>query len=249
MKRISRILGCLALLIPATAFAADIHTVFKSWTSWFGRERTAQAESWIGADKEWYQTSAETRIVRKDLGLMWRMRRSGEKKYHEYPLGPAPAEPKPAPRPRGMPDPAADPADLRFVGHFDPPVYDWDVRALADETVRGETCKVVSIRGDADFSAIDIKLWIVPDGKDKRLAAPDELLAMSLGGRDPGAAEAVKKVLADHPKGGLVRMERTEDPQIGPQSRSRIELETYEVTKPPAGIYDLPDGYVKEEGK
>jgi hypothetical protein len=65
-------------------------------------------------------------------------------------------------------------------------------------------------------------------------------------GRSAGAAEAVMKILAEHPKGGLVRLERTEDPQIGPQGRSKIELETYEVAAPPAGIYDLPAGYVKE---
>ena len=182
---------------------------------------------------------------------MWRMRRSG-KTYHEYPLRPdgslAPADKQPGPRLPGPPDPKDGPSDLRFVGHFEEPVYDWEVRALGDEAVGGEPCKVFALRGDADFAAIDIKIWISPDGKDRGLAVPDELLGPALG-RSAVAAKAIMDLLADFPKGGLVRLEQTSNPSIGPEGRGRIELESYEKKDPPAGIYDIPEGYVKEEGK
>ena len=44
--------GLLLALIPTLSFAADIHSVFTSWSSAFGREKTVKTELWTGSDKE-----------------------------------------------------------------------------------------------------------------------------------------------------------------------------------------------------
>jgi hypothetical protein len=66
--------------------AADVHTVFTSTTWHVVNGPPADPAAPTGM----VQTSAETRIVRGDLGLIWH-ERSGEKKYHEHPPPPRPA--------------------------------------------------------------------------------------------------------------------------------------------------------------
>ncbi len=249
-KRFASAWGLLLMLLPAPSFAADIHSVFTSWSSWYGRIRTDKAEMWIAADRECQIKSHETRIIRKDLGLMWRMPPNA-KTYNEYPLkadgAPAPAVEKPR-REERQPAGKDGKEDLRFVGHFGEPVFEWNTRLLGDEVVQGQTCKVYSIRGEADFAEVDMKLWISPDGKSKGLAVPEEFIFGTMY-REQSAVEAIAKIMAGYPNGGIVQLEKRSDPPIGPESKAKITLDTYEIKEPPAGIYEIPAGVQKEEGK
>ena len=225
-KRFTCAWGLLLMLLPVPSFAADIHSVFTSWSSWYGRERTSKAEFWIGADRECQIKPFETRIIRKDLGLMWRMRPNA-KTYNEYPLKPDAASAPAVDKPRREEKPQASgkdgKEDLRFVGEFEEPVFEWSTRTLADEVVQGQTCKVYAIRGEADFAEIDLKLWICPDGKSKGLAAPDDLVSGVMN-REQEAVEAIAKIMAEYPNGGIIKLEKMSDPPIGPESKAKITL-------------------------
>jgi hypothetical protein len=244
-------LGFVLLVFALPSPGADVHSAFKAWTAWYGRETTVDIESWISADREYHKTSKEILIIRRDLGVRWRLN-PADKTYVEYPLAPgaAPSGPEAAPGPRrpGGPEGAGQKEDLRFAGGFDEPVLEWTVRPLeGTESVKGFPCRLFSIRGDADFASTDVRVWVLPSGKADGLAAPAEILGVFRW--DEQALEQVEEVLAGFPDGGLLKMTLTADPPIGDPRKGALDLEAWDKQDPPAGIYEIPSGYKKVERK
>ena len=59
----------------------------------------------------------------------------------------------------------------------------------------------------------------------------------------------VREVMDGFPAGGIVKLEKTSNPSIGPLSKARLTLDVYEKKDAPAGTYEIPDGYKKEVAK
>ncbi len=245
-------LAALVLFLAAPLVAGDVHSVFTSGTSWYGRETSATTENWVGPDKEYHKKTYEISIVRRDLGVRWSLN-PADKTYVEYPLaGKPPAKPgaKPA-RAAAAPESAAEKEkeDLRFVGLLSTsePDFEWSDRELGGtEAVAGIPCRLFLVRGDADFASIEIRLGIAPEAAGT-MPPPAEF--QDVFRRDREALERVEKVMAGFPKGALLKMSLAADPPIGDIRKASLELEVFEEKAAPAGIYDLPAGYKKVERK
>lgn len=255
-KRTMIALGlALVLFAPVWSFSADTHSVFKYWSSWYGREGTIQAEIWIGTDRQSTATPFGTEIVRKDLGILWSLS-PRTNVCREYALKPAtgPNDPgtsptKPKPGKKAAAETTAPKEDLRFVGGFDDPPMDWSVKEIKGETIMGTPCRVFIIKGDSDLSSVDARLWVSPDGKkDGRAASMDLVEKLAIRQRDD-LLEKVREVMDGFPEGGIVKLEKTSNPSIGPLSKGRLTRDTYEQKDAPAGTYEIPAGYKKEAAK
>jgi len=241
---------CLAMIagltIIASELAADVHIVAKSSYKWFGREYPSRIEAWISADKDSIQKSYETVIVRRDLGLRWRLN-PAKKIYVESLLSQGSSAPSPQMKSQ-KPETEKKSDDLRFIGHDYQPEYEWSVQELNESaTLLGFSCKVFLIKGEADFSHVEIKLWVFPKGKSEGLSTVEEVFNASRW--DNEGIEQILKIMAGYPDGGLIKLQQTGDPAIGTIRTLDAEVKTWEKKNPPPGIYEIPEGYKKEEGK
>ena len=189
--------------------------------------------------------------MRRDLGLVWQMQPDG-KTFSEQPLSTetasAPALDEPQRGEKQVTKVDDQPDDLRFAGLVDEePQFDWSIGPLGNDVIQGQPCRVYSIKGDADFADVNVKIWVSPTGSRKGLAVPRTLLSSILR-QDEGVVDAIDKILAEYPDGGLVSLEMSFDPPIGPARKAKMTLDVYEVKEPPARIYEIPDGIQKEEG-
>jgi len=245
-------------LVPfaaAWSFSADAHSVFKYWSSWYGREGTVQAEIWIGTDRQSTSTPFGTEIIRKDLGVLWSLDprtnvcREYALKPSAAPNGPGTTIAKPNPEKKAAAEATAPKEDLRFVGGFDDPPMDWSVKEIKGETIDGTPCRVFIVRGDSDFTSVDARVWVSPDGKKDGLAASMDLVERLATRQRDGLLGKVREVMDGFPEGGIVKLEKTSNPSIGPLSKGLLTRGTHERKDAPAGTYEIPAGYRKEGAK
>lgn len=241
MKLLRMITMAMAFLMLTTApLAADTHLVFKSKMIFFGRERAMTWESWAGEGKRYRKTRQGIVIVRNDLGLRWILD-PGAKTFTEMLLAVDSQAVKNAPR---EPDRKNEKEDLRFAGQDYVPVFEWKIGdAEATETRQGLECRRHRLIGDADYSHVELIVWVAVRGKDKGLDFVPEILGAYR--RNFDAGPAITGLLERYPEGGIADLQATLELPFGSDMLFSVGIESLEESAAPAGIYEIPADFKK----
>jgi hypothetical protein len=206
------------------------HVVIDTERSYMGAVQKTQIEYWLAPDKTWVSQRGRVTISRRDLGVRWRLD-PGKKTYLEEPL----VAPAPEPSP---------PGDDIHTARFDyEPDFEWSVTSAGRTSVAGRDCREYSADGQADYSHTTIRFAIGPRVSLKTDPDVNRLLA--------GLAryESVSRFLRDaaltRGNGCLMSYEETLEPAIAPTIVQRAKVSTLETVPPPAGIFDVPEGFAK----
>lgn len=242
MKRTRFIATAIFFLMCGTAaLSADTHVVFKSKRNAFGREKVQKWESWACAGKQYRKGPLGIFIVRDDLGLMWKLN-SGLKTYSETPIVPASRPVKEAVKPAVK----KEKEDLRFAGMDDEQTFEWKIsEAEASETRHGLECRRHRLVGDADYTHIEMVVWVFPRGKEKGLDFVPEILGLFKQFFD--ADTALAGLLAKYPEGGIADLQATLETSFGSDMMFSVGIESMEESAAPAGTYELPGDFKKGE--
>jgi len=229
------ILSCplffLLLAGPAAPPPAAVHVVIDIERAYMGSVRKAQIEYWLAPDKTWVSQRGRITVTRRDLGVRWRLD-AATKTFVEEKLKPPLAPGKP---------PAGD--DIRSARFDYEPEFDWTVAQRGRTTVAGRECREFSADGQADFARTSIRFAIGPRVALKIDPDVNLLLAGQAGN------ESVSRFLRDAARtrgnGCLMSYEETQEPAIAPTIIQRVTISTLELVPPPAGVFDIPDGFTK----
>ncbi len=220
-------------LIPAGILASETHAIFESSRTYMDHTVSYTDEYWLAEGKMYWKRNNRVFIEREDLGLMWsidlRARTYTERKIEKD---------------RQVPEEQEQ--DIHSLGYSYDPDYDWEVIDNKEEKgINGFPCKGFVIDGDADFTEIKIQLWICTDAQIPGSAELHRLLVNSY--KNDSQRKPIADILEKYPKSFPVFQEETIENPIAPTMTYRINLQLLEKIEPPAGIFELPEGFEKQE--
>jgi hypothetical protein len=223
----------LSLLLSASSTAPPpgaVHVVIDTERAYMGSVQKAQTEYWVAADRTWVSQRGRVTIIRRDLGVRWRLD-PAKKTYVEEKLTPSAPE-------------APPPGDDIHSARFDyEPRFEWTVTPGARVTVAGRKCREFSAAGQADFAETSLRFSIGPRVSLKTERDVNQILA--------GLAqyESATRFLQDAARtrgnGCLMSFEEAIEPAIAPTIIQRARISTLEIVPPPAALFDPPGGYSK----
>ncbi len=219
----------LSVVLPAPPPPA-VHVVIETERAYMGSVQKYQIEYWLASDRSWVSQRGRIIVTRRDLGVRWLLN-PAKKTYVESKLAPAAPEPSP-------------PGDDIHSARFDyEPVYDWTIAATGPVTVAGQKCREFNAAGEADFARTSMTLAIGP-----RVSVKTDLdvnLLLAGFGRYESVSRFLRETVQKQGAGCLMSFREVQEPAIAPTIDQRMTITILEVLAPPAGMFDVPDGYTK----
>lgn len=230
MTFVPSILSLLLLAFPAASPSRAVHVVIDTERAYMGAVQKAQIEYWLAPDMTWVSQRGRVTISRRDLGVRWRLD-SAKKTYVEEKLTPPAAETPP-------------PGDDIHTARFDyEPEFDWKVASTGHATVAGRKGREYSAEGQADFGQTAIRYAIGPHVA--FATDPDVNLLLAGLARLESVSRFLRETAVKRGNGCLMSYEETQEPAIAPTIIQRVKISTLDIVAPPAGLFDVPDGYTK----
>jgi hypothetical protein len=210
---------------------ADVHVIIETERAYMGAVTKSQVEYWLGPKTTWTSQRGRVVIVRRDLGVRWRLD-PAKKTYVEEKL----AETPPAP-----PDLPAD--DIHSARFGYEPEYDWALEPAGRATVAGRDCRAFVAHGEADYAETDLRFAI-----GERLAVetvPDVNQLLVDQARWASVQRFLTSVVRGRENGCLMSYEETNEPAIAPTIVMRAKVTLLDVGEAPPKIYEVPEGFTK----
>lgn len=218
----------LALAVPAPPPA--VHVVVDTERAYMGSVQKMQFEYWLAAEKTWASQRGRITITRRDLGLRWRLDQA-KKTFVEEKLTPPPTD-------------TQAPAGNIHSARFDyEPEFAWTLTAAGSTEVAGRKCSRFAAEGEADYAHTALVVAIGPRVPVK--TEPDVNQLLSGLARLESVSRFVRDETRKRGNGCLMSFEETQEPAIAPTIIQRVRISTLETVQPPAGIFEVPDGYTK----
>ena len=216
-------------LLPAGALASDWHVILENHWEFRAMIRKTQQDCWLADGRSHCVQDGRVRLVRKDLGVVWRLN-SKDKTYIEEKIEPPKAEP------------AKREVDFHTLGFDYEPSYDWQLKETGEpKQILGFPCRGFQADGDADFAEMTVKFWVCTEPALAISGAENDLV---LG--EAGPANAIlKEALSKHPGSFILLIDSVLEPPIGDTNHRIISVLKLENAEAPAGIYEVPEGFKK----
>jgi hypothetical protein len=223
-----------ALFQAAAQPPPALHATVQSEFLFLASTRTTAAEYWISGGKVYEKRGERIRIERQDLGVSWFI----DPQKSSYVERKRPPD-NPAVR-------SADASeDIHTIGFDYEPEFKWDVQDTAESRViHGRTCRLTVATGTAPFAETTLRLWFCSAPQENERKLSDLLLDVS-GIRYREITAFVASQLKQRSGAVLLLLEESTEPPIAPVMKRKVEVRNFEIAAPPAGIFDIPQGFEK----
>jgi hypothetical protein len=232
MRQSNRVFASLMSLLFGCGFItalADDHIFVERARAGMGMQFPPRvSEIWLNETSVCTKGSRFITIERYDLGRRWILSRE-TKRYFDEPLAP-PAEEK------------KEPVAIQRAGWDYEPSYDWTIsESQKTDTVCGFICKLLAADAEVDYSSGSFQLWVAGNvpinvGRFNRRVVP---LITEFDWKELSSAYPPLNNLF------LLKYTGTQVNSIGPEMTFKTTVTKLENATPPAGTYDIPEGYQK----
>jgi hypothetical protein len=210
--------------------------VFK-WSFIYGDlpPRNFTDEFWVGDNAACIKSRTGTTIFRFDLGRVWVINTRG-KKYFEQSIEDYITSDS---------ENRKQEVSIHELGWEYDPEFEWTVEKLDEEKViTGWKCRHFLIRGEADFTEIQIDLWVSDEIDIPHKSFLKDIVFKPVTRSEWNWNEAALR-LDELYSGLIVSSKVVSEPPIARTITYIKTIDKIEAADPPEGIYEIPEGTLK----